>query len=229
MGWTPDTGWWTRDCLAPRHRCTRPLSSLFSAAPPIRARRVPCSRVAPGRGDRARVCLLRRAGSPGARWRRRRRRGDPRRREATSRERGRRSLTAPPRRSLWRRGVALVPHWHKASGLTHPVSRRRRIGHRPSSARGLRRDCPISSATSQIEVGPAGACMFGWHPCPPRRAPALPHGPTSTLVAAIASSTLCGDCKRREQAGGRGGDERTSGHRRPKLDTNTRPESHVPA
>ena len=48
---------------------------------------MPCSRVAPGRGDRARVCLLRRAGSPGARWRRRRRRGDPRRREATSRER----------------------------------------------------------------------------------------------------------------------------------------------
>ncbi len=24
---TPDTGWWTHDCLAPCHRCTRPLSS----------------------------------------------------------------------------------------------------------------------------------------------------------------------------------------------------------
>ena len=102
---TPDTGWWTRDCNAPCHRCTRPPSSIFGAAPTIRARRVPCSRVAPGRGDRARIRLLRRAGSPGARWRRRRRRGDPRRREATSRERGRRSLTAPPRRSLWHRGV----------------------------------------------------------------------------------------------------------------------------
>ena len=93
---------------SPRHRCTRHASrqeflSPFSAAPSIQACRVPFSRVAPGRGDRARICLLRRAGSPGTRWRRRRRRGDPRRREATSRERGRRSLTAPPRRSLWRK------------------------------------------------------------------------------------------------------------------------------
>ena len=116
---TPDTGWWTHDCNAPCHRCTRPPRSIFGAAPTIRARRVPCSRVAPGRGDRARIRLLRRAGSPGARWRRRRRRGDPRRREATSRERGRRSLTAPPRRSLCLASrSSLIPHWHKASGLT---------------------------------------------------------------------------------------------------------------
>jgi hypothetical protein len=43
----------TRGAKLPEPRVT---SSLFSAAPSIRARRVPCSRVAPGRGDLA--CLL---------------------------------------------------------------------------------------------------------------------------------------------------------------------------
>ena len=146
----PDTGWWTHDCNAPCHRCTRPPRSIFGAAPTIRARRVPCSRVAPGRGDRARIRLLRRAGSPGARWRRRRRRGDPRRREATSCERGRRSLTAPPRRSLWHRGV--VSHI---------------IGTRPPSD-------TIPSAASQVRArgaGPRGAerrAGNAWHGQPGR-------------------------------------------------------------
>ena len=74
------------------------------------------------------IRLLRRAGSPSTRWRRRRRRGDPRRREATSRERGRRSLTAPPRRSLWRKenGPSTSIGTRPQEGLPH---------HRPPLAR----------------------------------------------------------------------------------------------
>ena len=39
---TPDTGWWTRDCLAPRHRCTRPLNSSHSSALLLRSELVEC-------------------------------------------------------------------------------------------------------------------------------------------------------------------------------------------